>query len=63
MLQYTSATIPYPNDPDNKKVTLEEEKRKIVSRKNTEEKVMEEHFNSSKTWFVITTCNKFIKLS
>lgn len=26
---YTSATIPYPNDPDNKKVTLEEEKRKI----------------------------------
>lgn len=42
MLQYTSATIPYPNDPDNKKATLEEEKRKIVSRQNTEEQAREE---------------------
>lgn len=27
---YTSVAIPYPNDPDNKKATLEEEKRKIT---------------------------------
>lgn len=32
ILQYTSTSVPYPNDPDNKKQNLEQAKGSIVSK-------------------------------